>query len=478
MVAGDFRGTGTGMTGATAVERLRQYLRDLSPEARALLLAELERGALGERNAALDMILDELRTQVRRSNRASERLDAPDRRFFLPLEPFLVDDEIPERISGRVPRAALPRVWTWIERDLIPGETESFLREARTALATGNTAEVDKRVHDFQGRALAAIEKALTSLSADPKARQRLAAQLGGERAFEALAEIIAILHIREALHELALRLPEHIKNLADGELDTVRALFDVPAVRRPDVFPYALVLLLSRLASPIQLLRLATATLESDSAKRIGETPFAFAIDLVIDETSRTAVRLARDLRGNFIPEACADIKRFHDLARGLAGEIDLSDDTRWGKRLSHLRADTAALLRSHIDGLPGQVRRLLRPRSKEEIGVGAIDPHHVADVEGSLEVLRACRAYAAEVAVSEITLRVTSELESCLDNATQALLDSVRNAPPDERPFRVSQLNAAVRFAGKIFGRRYAELLAKAAEVAIQSERRAAQG
>jgi hypothetical protein len=37
---------------------------------------------------------------------------------------------------------------------------------------------------------------------------------------------------------------------------------------------------------------------------------------------------------------------------------------------------------------------------------------------------------------------------------------------------------LDAAVRFSSKIFGRRYAKLLAKAAEVAIQSERRAAQG
>jgi hypothetical protein len=84
----------------------------------------------------------------------------------------------------------------------------------------------------------------------------------------------------------------------------------------------------------------------------------------------------------------------------------------------------------------------------------------------------------YAAEVAVSEITLRLTSELETCLDTATQALLDSVRHASPEDRPFRLSQLDAAVRFSSKIFGRRYAELLAKAAEVATQSERRTAQG
>jgi hypothetical protein len=33
-------------------------------------------------------------------------------------------------------------------------------------------------------------------------------------------------------------------------------------------------------------------------------------------------------------------------------------------------------------------------------------------------------------------------------------------------------------VRFSSKVFGKRYAELLSKAAGVALQSERRAAQG
>jgi hypothetical protein len=183
--------------------------------------------------------------------------------------------------------------------------------------------------------------------------------------------------------------------------------------------------------------------------------------------------------MRANAIADICVDIKRFHDLARGLATEINMSEETRWAKRLSQLRADTASLLRSKLDGLPGQVRRLLRPRSKEEIAPGAVvDTHAVADVEASLEVLRACRLYAAEVAVSEITLRLSSELETCLDTATQALLDSVRNSAPEDRPFRLSQLDAAVRFSSKIFGRRYAELLAKAAEVATHGERRAAQG
>lgn len=81
-----------------------------------------------------------------------------------------------------------------------------------------------------------------------------------------------------------------------------------------------------------------------------------------------------------------------------------------------------------------------------------------------------------AGEIALNEITLRVSSELENCLDTATQALLDSIRQATPQDRAYRQSQLDAAVRFSAKVFGKRYAELLAKAAEVATQGERRTA--
>lgn len=443
------------------------------------MLRELERGALaGEQLPGLDLILEELRAEQRASRRVSDRLDAPDRRFFLPIEPFLVDEEVPEKIPGRVARASLPRIWTWLERDLLPAEARNFVRATAAALASGNAAEAERLVYDFQTKALAAFESELQTVAGDSKRRQRLISQLGGERVLDAAAEIAAIFHVRGPLREIAARLPE-IKNLTDAELDAVKALFENPALKRPDVFPYALGLLLSRLAAPVHLLRLVVACLETDSAKKIAETPFALAVDLIVDEAARAAVRLAADMRANSVPEICLGIKRFHDLTRGLTAEIDVSDGTRWSKKLAQLRADTAALLRAKIDGLPGQVRRLLRPRPKEEIGSGGvIDPHEVADVEASLEVLAACRMHAGEVALNEITLRLSSELETCLDTATQALLDSVRSASSVDRAFRQSQLNAAVRFSSKIFGRRYAELLAKAADVAIHSERRAAQG
>jgi hypothetical protein len=84
--------------------------------------------------------------------------------------------------------------------------------------------------------------------------------------------------------------------------------------------------------------------------------------------------------------------------------------------------------------------------------------------------------RQYASELAVSEVTLRASTELQQYLDDRTRALVQGLRGGDPADRPFRQSQVDAAVRFCAKVFGPEYAAVLGKAAEAAANSERRAA--
>ena len=86
------------------------------------------------------------------------------------------------------------------------------------------------------------------------------------------------------------------------------------------------------------------------------------------------------------------------------------------------------------------------------------------------------ACRNYASELAINEITQRTFTELQQCLDIGTKTLLDALRRAGDGERAFRQSQVDAAVRFCAKVFGQEYASLLTKAADVATHGERKAA--
>jgi hypothetical protein len=125
----------------------------------------------------------------------------------------------------------------------------------------------------------------------------------------------------------------------------------------------------------------------------------------------------------------------------------------------------------------MPGRVQRLLRPRTPREIRPNSVlDPNEVAEVEALVEFVGVCRYFANELAINEMTQRALSELRHYLDSGTRTLLEGLRSAGDADRSFRQSQVDAAVRFCAKVFGREYAALLGKAAEVAGAAESKAA--
>jgi hypothetical protein len=161
------------------------------------------------------------------------------------------------------------------------------------------------------------------------------------------------------------------------------------------------------------------------------------------------------------------------------LRTELELPVDSTWGRALAAQRTQISDLLRAEIESMPNRVRRLLRPRPSKEIRPNSVlDPNDVADVEALVEFVGICRYFAGELAINEMTQRALSELRQYLDNGTHALLEGLRQAEEGDRSFRQSQVDAAVRFCAKIFGREYAALLGKAAEVAGDTENRAARG
>jgi hypothetical protein len=154
------------------------------------------------------------------------------------------------------------------------------------------------------------------------------------------------------------------------------------------------------------------------------------------------------------------------------LRSEMDLSVDSAWSRQLAGIRADVSGTLKSEIETAPGFVRRLLRPRPLKEIASGStLDAIDVTEAEMRVEFVGACRHYASELAINEATMRTHSELTLYLETGTKVLLDSLRQAGDADRPFRQSQMDAAIRFCRIVFGAEYASLLAKAAEVAMHA-------
>ena len=289
------------------------------------------------------------------------------------------------------------------------------------------------------------------------------------------MRDIVTILSSRDALELIESRLPGHIHNFADGKLDSVKALLNSPICAQPGLQTCALIMVMNRLAAPWQLIRLAVTAVETDDAARIAASSYALAVTMTLGDIERMVEELRSDLKRGAAVAVTSLLKCIHDAARGVRTELDLSADSLWARQLAAIRSEISNVLKAEIESVPGRVRRLLRPRPSNELERNsALNADDVADTEAMIEFVSACRNYASELAISEMTLRTFQEIQQYLDTGTRSLLDGLRMAGEPDRPFRKSQVDAAIRFCAKAFGKDYAALLVKAAEMAAGSERR----
>jgi hypothetical protein len=467
-------------SGSPAVEKLRHYLQTLTPEVRAMLVAELERGMLrGEQNAGGELILQELRRAIREAHQQVTRIGDVARLFFTPVEPFLFDDAADHKRLGRIARVSLEPIWRWLGRELMPAQIKALGDDVNRALLEGDRPKAEQLTRALQERAHQCIKDVIAAVADDEKARRRLAVQVGTPRALNDLTTLAAILTHREVLGDVARRLPLHVGSFEREHIEAVKSLLEAAALAKgsaaapagkADLFLYGLLIAMSRLAAPWQVIRIATSAAGSDDIGRIAETPCAVAVTIVIGELECMVSELRAELKAR--RPVTSLLKAIHDTARGLHTEIDLSGDSPWSRRLGAIRTEVSNVLKAEIETTPGRVRRLLRPRQAKEIVAGSlIDATDIGDVEMLVELVSACRNYANELAVNEATTRSYSELQNYLESGAKVLLDALRHAGDADRAFRQSQLDAAIRFCRIVFGADYAGLLAKAAEIAMQA-------
>jgi hypothetical protein len=468
----------------TSVERLRQYLRELKPAARSTLIGELERSLLRGDEASgvspvlgASLVLQELRQVIRDQREGAPRIGSSARLFFKPLEPFIVDDVGEHKHPGRIARNGLEQLWTWIRRDLLPEEAKAYTDAVNEVLLAGNTTKSEQLTRAFQDRAGNAIEATLAAANDDERVRRRLLVQIGTLRAADDAAILMRALKSRDALATFAAHLPLHIINLADQRLDQAKMLIESTVAFDRETFLPALLIVLGRLAAPWQLIRLGVKAAGTDVAARVAETPYGVTVTIVLAELERLVGELRTDLRSGRGVAIGALLKTIHDAARGLRTELELPVDSTWGRALAAQRAHISELLKSEIESVPARVRRLLRARPSTEIRTHSkLDADEVAETEALVEFVSNCRHFAGELALNEMTQRTFTELQQYLDSGTRALLDGLRHAGVADRSFRQSQVDAAARFCGKVFGADYAAMLAKAAVVASALEPRLA--
>jgi hypothetical protein len=454
----------------TSNERLREYLAQLPPQSQALLMREFERAIeRGEDAVVATFVLEELRKIVRGTDEPTRpRTDDPARLLFRPLEPFLIEGNFPRR-PGQIRRASLLPMWQWLIRDGAPDQAHEFEAALDRARNTETPAAVEAAVRTFQRAAAEAIAK----LIADGD--RRAMARVGGPEVLEDLVPIGSILQARDAIDTLNGRLPAQFRLFAESQIASVSAALNVATLQTPQLLPFALSLVMQRLSAPWQIIRLAIRMAASDDEVRVAATPYGVAVSIALHELSYLAAVLRTDIRRGQFDNVSELLKTLHDGVRGLRTELDLRNDSTWGKQLTSIRAEISNALQSEIDSVPGRVRRILRQRADKDISIGSrIDSTEVDEAAALIDFVAVCRIYASELAINEVTLRTYSDLQQYVEQSTEALVQSLRSGDLKTRPYRQMQVQAAIRFCELLFGHDYASLMSRAAENAVTGERK----
>jgi hypothetical protein len=460
----------------TSIERLRDYLGQLPPQSQALLMREFERAIeRGEDTTVATFVLEQLRSLVRGTDEeAVPRVEDPARLLFRPLEPFLVEGNGPVR-AGQIRRSSLLPVWQWLNRDGAPDEAREFDAALERIRQSGTNSDIGLAVRKFQRSAAEAIVAIATPVPAGDK--QRPLARVGPPNVVEDLLPIGSVLLAREALDAFNSRLPSYLRVFGDSQIASVVASFNAPSLQTPQLLPFALSLIIQRLTAPWQIIRMAIKMAASDDEIRVAATPYGTAVTIALHDLSCLAASLRKDIKRGDFDNVAEQLKTLHDGVRGLRTELDLRNDSTWGKQLTTIRAEISNALQSEIETVPGRVRRILRQRPDKDIPAGArVDATEVEEAVALIDFVAACRTYASELAINEVTLRTYSDLQQNVEHATEALVQSLRVGDVKARAYRQMQVTAAIRFCDVLFGHDYASLMSRAAENAVTGERKPA--
>jgi hypothetical protein len=347
-------------------DRISEYLRQLTPQARSSLLVELERlEACGAAVPGTATMLENLRAELRKGGQSHHRVANPSRYFFSPVESLLVDGAPEHDNSGRILRGSLAAIWEWISRDLLPTMTNEYVVQMRPLIAADRQTEIRKVAAVFQTKVVTYLDSALGSPDGAARARRGLAIYTASSVAYNDLVKLKCVLRKRDALAELNDALPKDIVKFDGVQVAKVTALLDAFRKHHPEVLPFALTLVAKRLKTFWQLIRLATKAALSRNSADIAATPYAIAVSMVLDRLEDKGTALGAALRTNKVIDAKELLAEIYDAEDALRAGIDRLDQSPSGGRLDGAINRIGALVDAEVSKFPKEVGHVLASRS-----------------------------------------------------------------------------------------------------------------
>ena len=345
---------------------IQEFLQRLTPPTRSNLLNELERLELaGAEIPGAAPVVEKLRAEFRGGGQNQNRLPNPQRFFFAPLEPLLVDGAPEHANSGRLQRGSLAALWAWISRDLLPTMARDYATQITDLTAADKQKEARQAANVFQTKVAKSLENTLRSPETAAQVRAKLATYTTSRTAYDDLTKMLSVLRARDALAKFDKALPTNIDKFDDARIARITQLLGGFGKQHPEEISFALALVATRLRTSWHLIYLATKAAPSKHATDIAATPYAITVSMALDrlDDRRSALRIA--LKNSRILVAKELLIDIYDIEHALQVRINGLEESEWGQRLERLMKATADLVETEVSRFPDNVGHILGSRS-----------------------------------------------------------------------------------------------------------------
>ena len=382
------------MNDAISVDRIRDYLRALTPQARASLLVEIERMLIyGEEVPGASIMLAELRAEFRKSGLSSDRAGNPSRYFFKPIEALFVNRPPELANPGQISRGSLAAIWEWINQSLLPAMAGEYCDKMKRAIVSNNAQEARQIAAGFQTKVIKSLEVTLASRQGVEGVRNSLGRYTSSHASFEDLKKIVSALRVGDAIVAFGEALPPKIENLEGDTLTKARGLLDAFATKHAEAMPFALTIVGQRLKTPWQLISFAIGTARGKNVGDIEASRYGISVPMVLDVLDDKRIALKQAVKSNRVPIAKGILADIYDIEHALRTRIGQIETSDWGRRLDQLMTAIDDELQAEFRTLPDSIghvlgARTLRRHSASGLMASLVRRSRDALVEGATRV------------------------------------------------------------------------------------------
>ncbi|PHS29596.1 MAG: hypothetical protein COA85_00465 [Robiginitomaculum sp.] len=375
--------------------------------------------------------------------------------IFTVVKPLVVEKV---KRCDQISATLLHDIWEYYFRELDP------VRAAAWLSGKENLADIrEAMVSTYQG------------LTETKKGHNTLIKKFGEDEQGQ-LSVLLSLMNRSDELEDFFSGWPHDIKNLDDENLAPLREFNEHLIVDSPEITPYILFLVTTRLLHPFHIFRAVEKVTGHSNDRVMIKTELKVMGDALLDQNDIWLgdFQWERNQKCN-IDQSVASLKGFIDLTNGWLSEFEVDPAGPWGKRLSAQRSRCGKVWDEHMQRIQKNMDRIL-PRKRGSVTGRQTMPDIRKDIiendvvlaENAITLLLGARSFASQGGFQSSRDKLVQMLESRIEEQSEDLLALLGQERADYEQIS-AHFAVLVRIVKRYLGDKDADVLARRSVVAM---------